>query len=217
MARTATARPASEKQMHWVDRMLIEKGIKKADMAARTGFDYADLTTRTAGTWLDILFSASKPASADDPTEAGLYLKADGNVVKMVWNREGSRMYGKQLEHGTGFVFVAGCATGVKASMLMDAEAARAYGIRTSHCVNCGEELTAGVSMGIGIGPTCGPKVMGKPSYSAAVRAWKVSQGLPVRKAKGYSQAAMDARVESIPPVIQSDDQVADLLAHFSK
>ena len=179
-------RPATEKQLYWVDKMLTEKGITAEEMANRTGFAYSELTTKTAGAWLDILFAAAdKAREGHTPvTEAGLYIH-DGVVYRVQFNRSRTNLYAKELVIGSGFVYSGGAIRKLDASEAMSADEARAFGVQTGHCANCGEGLEDPISIDIGLGTHCGPKLMGRPAYNQARRE---------AKAKPEVQEAIAAR-----------------------
>jgi hypothetical protein len=72
-------------------------------------------------------------------------------------------------------VYDGGAVRKLDARQIMTPEQARQYGIATGVCANCGESLSDPLSVGIGLGTSCGPKILGRPEYNAARRAVKAS------------------------------------------
>jgi len=104
-------------------------------------------------------------APRERPTEDGFYL-VDGEVFKVVWNKEGSRLYAKKTSPA-GLVYVEGAMRKIFADQKMTIEEITAYGLQNAYCVICSHEFEDPTSKHIGIGPTCGPKMMGKDAYKA--------------------------------------------------
>lgn len=234
MATRTAARPASPKQVEWIDKKLAEHGLSQADMEERTGFAYADLTTKTAGTWLDILFNLPRPVAAGTPTVPGIYMNRAGEVAKVQKTQDQQRCYAKVLVAGRGFVYRANAIQMFKdTDGPISPEAARQYGITHGVCVNCGETLSDPLSVAIGLGTTCGPNIMGKDAYLAAKREAMANPQIAaaVKAHRAAAKALRDAALAATaatparparspkarPPVVDTapatDD--ADLLAHF--
>ena len=166
----------------------------------------AGMTGRQAGTWLDFLFAQPDKPVEGAVSEPGLYA-ADGKYFKVQANRAGTNLYAKKLvisESGRSpFVYEGGAIRTLKASEKLTGEQARQFGLTTGVCVNCGERLEDPISIAIGLGTTCGPRIMGKEAYSAAKK---------TAKADPEIATAITARADRRAA---ATDTTADLLAHF--
>lgn len=102
---------------------------------------------------------------AGEPTEAGMYLTANGNVYKVQAAVHGSgRLYAKlmvKLDEPTksgkthSFRYVQGAIRKLRASEKMTLEDAKKWGLLYGTCVRCGLTLTREDSIERGMGTTC--------------------------------------------------------------
>ena len=237
---TTTYRSATDKQLYWIDRTLATKQID-ADVATeiRRQLD-AGLNTKQAGAWLDLLFAAPDKPVAGAVTEPGLYIHS-GEVSKVQSNKAGTNLYAKKLvisESGRSpFVYEGGAIRNLTASEKLTPEQARQFGLTTGVCANCGERLEDPISIAIGLGTTCGPRIMGKEAYSAAKKTAKADPETASaitaredRRKAAQAQSDWDRRralPEDHPEAVHEDYRhfatqeeadkatTADLLAHF--
>lgn len=181
---TRATRPATPGQIEWIDRKLAEHELTREDLAQRTGHAYDDLTSKTAGIWLDILFNLPPVAIAGRVTEPGLYVH-DGIVHRVQKTQDGTRLYPKAWD-GAKFVYDR---EGYRLSDLReperitDDEAADVYGVR--------EKQT-------------------RKQVVAAAR----KRDVQADRERWYGPKVVPTGI--VAPVPSSDDEVADLLAHFS-
>ena len=167
----------------------------------------AGMTGRQAGTWLDFLFAQPDKPVEGAVSEPGLYA-ADGKYFKVVANKAGTRLYAKVLvtDAGNGrgtYLYDAGAIRTLTATDKLTPEGIAAAGLAIGHCLNCGERLEDPISIAIGLGTTCGPRIMGKEAYSAAKK---------TAKADPEIATAITARADRRAA---ATDTTADLLAHF--
>lgn len=162
---TRTARPASEKQVAFIERLRDEKDIPQA---TQDGLNLAlvdGLGSRQASQWIDYLMALPRKASAraNAVTETGMYQDAQGNVFKVQRARTSGNLYAKSLvgsvEAGFGFEYAAGAIRNLTADMRMTLEQASAFGRETGTCCNCGALLTDPKSVAAGIGPICAGRI----------------------------------------------------------
>ena len=169
--------PASEKQLEWIAKLPAQKAIPASEVEAIERLKWIGIDKAHAGRILDYLFAAADGAGdieGTPVTEAGLYI-ADGTVYKVQISRSSGKAYAKKLvinvETGRGsFDFEAGAMRFLRAEHAITAESARAFGLATGFCARCGDRLEDPVSVALGLGPVCGPKLMGKAAHKEAVK-----------------------------------------------
>lgn len=88
-------------------------------------------------------------------------------VVNPTCPKDGQRLYAKKAtpndwEYDKGAIFQ------LTPDMLMTAADIAKFGKARGFCVVCSTGFERYISTQLGIGPTCGPKVMGKAEYNAA-------------------------------------------------
>lgn len=212
MSTYTIARPASEKQLYWIDKTLTEKQIDPEVAAEIRRQREQGMNTKQAGVWLDLLFAAPSKPVEGAATEPGLYLH-DGEVYRVQANKAGTNLYAKKLVipatgRGT-FEYEGGAVRTLRAADKLTPEQARTFGIERQVCVNCGERLDDPISKFIGLGTTCGPKILGKEAYTAAKK---------TAKADPEVAAAIQARKEVKAGAVEftaSPEHATDVLAHF--
>jgi hypothetical protein len=169
----ATFSPASEKQLHYIIKLVDQKIISEAWRAAiKDQLAAGTIDKKDASTYLDMLFKATDLPIAGKVTEVGFYRDAQGTVWTVIKSKASGSLYAKQVT-AHGFTYVSGAIKGLKADMKMTVDEIRAYGMETGICANCAAELSDPISIFIGLGTTCGPNLMGKDAYSAAKKAAK--------------------------------------------
>lgn len=153
----------------------------------------------------------------DKVTEVGFYLH-EGIAYKVVKSGAG-RLYAKKVTKA-GFVYDSGAIFSLSASELMTAEEVRVYSRTVGICANCSVELSDPVSVEIGLGTHCGPSILGSDNYKAARKAAKlvpaVAEALAKIKAEKAAEKGLIAATTAVAATAQHEDDVADLLAHFS-
>lgn len=95
----------------------------------------------------------AEPAPAPVELTEGVYVAADGTVVK-VYRTRNARLAGK-VKVGRSFRYQAGAAALAATGHLMTAEEAAAFGKTHGYCVNCAHDLTDDRSVTVGYGPVC--------------------------------------------------------------
>lgn len=182
-------RPATAGQVEWIERKTREHGISYEDMAQRTGHAYEDLTSRTAGTWLDILFNLPPVPVDGAVTDPGLYVH-NGVVHRVQWTQDGTRLYPKVWD-GSKFVY--------------DRDGVRLSELRADTRLAESEAAAYGVN--------------DKPARQKAARkavveaARQRDEELNRQRWYGTPQPVTTGVVAPVP---STDDEVADLLAHFT-
>lgn len=192
------AYPASEKQIHWVTKMIDEKMVSDEFHAEVTEALANGMTSKEAGRYLDILFDRNLPNRpvAGAVTEPGFYRLGE-DVYRVVLGRQSGNLYAKKVTaHGFDFEAGKGKMRVLKSDAKMTPEEVRLYGVTTGTCAECSTPLSDPVSVHVGIGPTCGPRVLGKEVYKGLAKEAKlvphVAEALAaikVRKAAEKAQA----------------------------
>jgi hypothetical protein len=164
-------KPASEKQMYWIVKMLDQK-ILPHDLRVeiQQGLASGNISSKDAGRFLDVLFNKNTP-NVQLPgtiTEVGFY-SYEGSVYRVVKGKQSGNLYAKKVTaHGFDFEAGKGMMKVLKADMKMTVEDICAFGLGSGVCCNCSTMLTDPISIFIGLGTTCGPNLMGKPAYNQA-------------------------------------------------
>lgn len=164
---TATARPASPKQVNYI-RSLIER--KGAQLLLAGGDRIAEMTSREASAMIDMLLAKpDAPKAAPAPraeVPEGLHVTG-GTVYKVQTSRTTGKRYAKRLDLVTviplrtvGQWEYAGAAPlrSLSESTVVTLEEAQAFGFDFGICMCCGALLTNPESIERGIGPVCATK-----------------------------------------------------------
>lgn len=169
-------RPATDKQMYWINKLAPEKDLadwQRAELATDLAKDV--FTTKDASFWLDTLFALkNRPQptlvevgpARERVSEEGFYKADNGNVFKVVRTRDGERLYAKQTS-ASGLVYVEGAMRLLFADQKLTGEQIAALGITFGYCIVCSTEFSDPTSKHIGIGPKCGSDQLGKDEYKA--------------------------------------------------
>ena len=187
------------------------------DRRIRSAYDLATIA-RTPRPERTVVADVTIPARpVDKVTEVGFYLH-EGVAYKVVKSGIG-RLYAKKVSKA-GFVYDGGAIFSLSASELMTAEEVRVYSRHIGICANCSVELSDPISVEIGLGTHCGPSILGSDNYKAARKAAKlvpaVAEALAKIKAEKAAEKALIAATTVVAAVAQDENDVADLLAHFS-
>lgn len=97
-----------------------------------------------------LVAEAAKPAEL---VEGGIYVNADGDMVKVVRSQAG-RLYGKRFEEGS-WNYAGGLLDGLTEDDRITAEQAAAFGKQHNRCVFCSRALADERSRDVGYGETC--------------------------------------------------------------
>jgi len=156
-----STRPASEKQVAFLDKLLAEKDHTfTADFISEVKAD-----VKKASSTIDQLLAMPRKrakAAGGAVTEDGMYRTPDGTVYKVQIAKQGSgNLYAKRLviEDGHGsFEYAPGAVRQLQADWKMTLEQAKEFGQLYGICCKCGADLTDEGSIAAGIGPICGSK-----------------------------------------------------------
>lgn len=206
-----TYRPASEKQISFIGRLVAEKDLTVDEIANVENDVEMGLTTTGASAWIDLLISRRrKPAqqalalgvvARTRVSEIGYYKADDGDVYKVVLSQVGNLYAKKTTAHGLDFV--SGAMSLLFADQKMTGEEIAAYGAVNSYCVICSTEFSDPTSELVGIGPKCGTDILGKDAYKAlrvtvadnprviAFEAAKKAKAKEAREAKKAAEAQL--------------------------
>jgi hypothetical protein len=169
--------PASEGRVRFIRTLLAERTVP-ADAAARLNHRLENDLVNTAQAieaieWLKIQPKAAGQERRNDTvtvTEEGFYL-LDNEAYRVQRTKDGQRFYAKKAtatgwdyESGKGIVFR------LSPEMIMSPADIARFGVEHQFCINCSTPLERLDSQHIGIGPDCGPKIMGKEGYKAALQ-----------------------------------------------
>lgn len=167
--------PASEGRVNLIRTMISERP-DVADFGARVlaHIEAGTLTTKMAIDAIEWL--KGRPKAAEQPrrndtvtvTEEGFYLY-ENEAFRVQRTKDGARLYAKKAT-ATGWDYAGGKGVVFRLSpeMLMSAADIARFGVERQFCIECSTPLEDLTSQHIGIGPSCGPKIMGKEGYKAA-------------------------------------------------
>ncbi len=157
MSTTTATRPASEKQLALIARLVSEKQLTDAqleDVAAAT-------SSRDASRVIDRLFAAPrKPQAVAAKAEPGFYRQGE-EFIQVVTTRDGQRTYAKRLVVDGGsasWQYAPGVGRTLAGLEPATLEQAQAFGMRFGVCMVCCRTLTNPKSIEAGIGPVCASK-----------------------------------------------------------
>lgn len=182
MARGTLVRPASERQVAFMRKLLDTKAVSalalgNAEAALAQGMD-----ARNASGWIDLLLTLPDAPRAGEVTEEGFYLTAEG-VVCRVQRSGAGRLYALRLVvHDAGtedakgeFVYEGGLVNRLTCDMRLDPAVAAAQGLAMGVCVYCATRLEDPLSCEIGMGPTCCKRHTGMTQ-----RQYRAAQAAPI-------------------------------------
>ena len=167
-----TFRPASEKQIALIARLVEEKDLNSVPHAlalvekAREAVMAGTFSSRFASEVIDMLFGCKRlPKVAAPALEPGIYTLGN-DTVKVVPSRNHDGVYAKRLtlvepveggdgQWGFAWDYEPGLISRMSGAVKMDAVAAAAFGQITGHCVFCSRLLTDERSITVGYGPVC--------------------------------------------------------------
>jgi hypothetical protein len=157
MATLAPARPASDKQVALIEKLLGERAY-----AGPVG-DYAG-SIRVASELIYALFnSPRRPKDGAERPAPGFYVLGE-DIIKVQANKAGTNVYAKRLvPSGTNkrgrFEYEPGLIDRLAGATPADADALAAYGRETGTCAICGALLSDPASVERGIGPVCAGRI----------------------------------------------------------
>lgn len=173
MTITTTTRPASEKQVAFITRLLSEKDTTGTHFEGHT--TAPALTSKQASDAITALLALPSAAVAAE-AEAGFYTR-DGQAFKVQTNKAGTHTYAL-VWSGSSWDYQPGAGRSLAGLVPMTGEEAAALGLASGRCINCcrvlgGESLSAKVSALIGYGETCAThNGWAYPKGTAAQRAY---------------------------------------------
>lgn len=165
---TTATRPASDKQINLINRLMSEKDMPKALVVDLSVALDEGLGIRDASRFIDALFACPRKPKAAKPrvnVEEGFYVLADGGYAKVQKAVHGSgNLYAKRLIHGdvgngntasVSWEYEAGLINKMGDARKMTVEEACEFGKLYGVCMACGRTLTDETSIALGIGPVC--------------------------------------------------------------
>lgn len=167
-----TQRPASDKQIAFIERLMSEKDLEGTWSTSgmvqtwRDMLDNGTLTGPEASQIIESLLSAPRKPNPQDATP-GVYRK-DGAIFVVKPNRDKTAFYAKKLVEIGGerltesddvvnfeMVYAPGIVRTLTQADRMPLADATALMTRYGRCINCGRHLKAAKSVAAGIGPVC--------------------------------------------------------------
>lgn len=155
-------RPASEKQVNFLTRLLSEKAITD-EQRSKIG-DPSTLESKAASRVIDWLIKQPGAAGADAiarqnlaSLDVGMYSK-DGEIYRVKRSKTSGNLYATILM-GSSFEYKVGVIRTLTPEHRMTLEQAKAYGVQTGVCCVCAAVLTDPKSIAAGIGPVCAGRV----------------------------------------------------------
>lgn len=167
---TKTATPATEKQIAFLRSLITQVEGDNAPEALLILDDVvADglVSTKQASASIDRYLARAKAAKATAAPSTNFvtagYYAVDGDIYKVVPNREGTRHYAKRLIVATGngrgsWTYVPGAMNMIQGKDALTLEQAKEFGSTHGFCIACGALLTDPESVAAGIGPVCAAK-----------------------------------------------------------
>jgi len=207
-------RPASEKQLYWIEKLVDEKDIAE-DLRETIKLELSAgvISSRGASVYLDTLFAARRrpepvlvEVAANPVTEEGFYQLGD-NVYRVVTSRTSGRLYAKlATARGWDYEGGKGMMRRLTADMKMTGEQIAAFGVTHGFCLNCSTGLADPISVHIGLGTSCGPKILGSEDYKARRKAAKLVPAVAAalaeikaaKLAEKEAEAAREAQLELV-------------------
>jgi hypothetical protein len=156
-----TTKPASEKQINLITKLMSEKIVSEELnlRASEVMLGLADISV--ASQVIGELFKCAKQTKADAVTEVGFYYLL--NEIYKVQKSASGHFYAKQLViHGshTSWDYAPGAFKSLSCHNVMTAEQAMSFGKLTGHCF-CGRELSDDISRAHYMGPVCSTNTFG--------------------------------------------------------
>lgn len=186
-----TRQPASMGRKNFILNLLAERQVGD-DAANRLRVRIAnnDLNTSDAMAAIEWLkrqpkIAATAPARSTSVTitEPGFYRLGEA-VYRVQQSKNSSNLYAKAVTaHGWDYEAGKGKVFQLTAEMKMSGAEIAAFGVNTGICANCSIQLDDPISKEIGLGTSCGPKLLGRPEYNAARKAAKAQPHVAVQLA----------------------------------
>jgi hypothetical protein len=171
--------PVSEGRKNFIRTLLVEREVDQALRDEIFASAAAGMTAGQAIGFIETLKGKDRKAGQERParndsvtvTEEGFYL-FENEAYKVQRTKDGQRLYAKKAtatdwdyDAGKGVVFR------LTPEMMMSAHQIAEFGKNRGFCVVCSTGFERYISTQLGIGPSCGPKTMGKDAYSEARKA----------------------------------------------
>lgn len=149
-----TTRPASDKQVAFIERLLSEKDTTGTHFAGHASVP-ALTSAQASQAITELLALPSVPTAEAEP---GFYVRGE-QAFKVQTNKAGTHTYAL-VWSGSSWDYQPGAGRSLAGLVPMTAEQAAALGLASGRCINCcralgGESLSAKVSALIGYGETC--------------------------------------------------------------
>jgi hypothetical protein len=197
MSTQTTGRPATDRQIAFLSRLLTERDLTQdwtdlsttteaaRSAAARTAVSTleqvkADGIVPTAHMYslvIDLVMRAPKKAEAiAAEAKPGYYVTTDGTAIKVVQNKAKTHTYGN-VWSGSSWDYAPGIGRTLAGLEPMTAEQAAKIGLASGRCIHCcrtlgGKSLTAQAAALVGYGETC-----------AANNGWAFPKGAAAQRA----------------------------------
>ena len=165
---------ASEKTINFINILLAEREVPASTRAYVETLIAEGITQSRASDAITHLKSLPKAGLFDAPAEVGTPVAAEGfflyegDVYRVVLGKTSGNLYAKKstasgwdYESGKGKMRV------LREEHRMTPDAIAEFGVQHQFCVVCSSAFEDPTSHHIGIGPTCGPRLMGKEAYKA--------------------------------------------------
>ena len=156
---TSHYRPASDKQIAFIKKLLAEKNLAMIPELALAIQDSLEsdrpLPVQSASAAIDALIALPKlPATHEDgnAVDAGYYF-VEGLIYKVQASQSGN-LYAKVFSE-SGYNYAPGAMRLIPTATRLTLEQAAEAGVKTGRCVVCARLLTDPESVEAGIGPVC--------------------------------------------------------------
>jgi hypothetical protein len=167
------ADPISEGRKNFIRNLLAEREVPQADRDEIFRQAQAGMNTGQAIHWIETLKGYGRKGGQErrsdtiTVTEEGFYLGLDNEAYKVQRTKDKERLYAKRATPND-WEYDKGAIYRLTPEMIMSAHQIAEFGRNRGFCVVCSTEFQRYISTQLGIGPTCGPKTMGKDAYNAA-------------------------------------------------
>lgn len=170
MNNTITTKPATEKQVAFLTKLVNEKEVPTSILEAMIAEVDAGLSSRKASDAIDYLLRLPRKASAQaEQPEVGVYVFEDGTICKAQQNRAKTNTYtmrwveirGERLVDATEdrvhgeWEYAPELKGRLACARKMTLDEAKDFILRYGQCVRCSRRLKAADSVERGIGPVC--------------------------------------------------------------
>lgn len=154
---TATAKPASAKQVGFINSLVEQRELSEDVWAAVVEVQSGEMTTRQASALIDVLMAQpykGRPAVEEEADEPGIY-EIDGVVFQVKWNRAKTNLYVMKLVDGVYEYAGAVYKNKITKSSRITVERAIELSGLIGQCIRCSRTLTREKSVRQGMGDWC--------------------------------------------------------------